>query len=82
MLECAVILAVLISGISIGIVSMFFRELKITRASLHDKVIEFDNITRQASAANNSLADKLIEFEKRLEQVEFRQSAGAFGVKK
>lgn len=74
-----VLIAVFCSSFCAGIVTMFFRELRVAKEQLISKVTEFDLITKRASEANTSLADKMLEFEKRLEQVEFRFSAGAFG---
>lgn len=73
--ELAALFATLASGLTLGALIPLWLMLRQSEARLTAKILEFDEVTRRASEANNSLAAKSLQIEERLANLEFRTQA-------
>jgi hypothetical protein len=62
--------SVMASCLLAGSLFTFNKELSKAQALLSSKVLEFDDITRKASIANNSIGDQVVILTKKIAEIE------------
>lgn len=68
--EILAFLAVVVSSSLAGFVVAYLFQLRTLRYDLQAKILDFAEVTKQASAANLSLAEKLLHIDARLDNVD------------
>lgn len=85
-IEVLLAVCLLAVGAVCGVVFPAYRELRLSRQELKEKVTEFDEIMKKIADANNSHAQKILQMDEKVNNLEFwRQSSltstSAFKVK-
>lgn len=72
-----VVCGILLSGMTLGLVIPMIFDVRSTMKVLRETVVQFDDITRKASEANNSMAAKILQLEEKISNAEFwKMNAG------